>query len=206
MALTRKSLKAMGLTDEQVESIIEMHTETVDGQKADIARYKADAEKLPGVQKELDDLKAKGDDGWKEKHDKIKGDFEKYKGEIEAKAAKAAKESAVRAFYESKGITGKNLDIAMRGSRAEIDSIEIDGDKIKDTAPLDALVKGDFSALVATTTTKGAHTATPPANNGSGNGKTREEILSIKDGSARRAEMMKNTHLFPEIAPQNSNE
>ena len=33
MALSRKSLKAMGLTDEQVDSIIEMHTETVDGLK-----------------------------------------------------------------------------------------------------------------------------------------------------------------------------
>ena len=33
MALTRKSLKAMGLADEQVDSIIEMHTETVDGLK-----------------------------------------------------------------------------------------------------------------------------------------------------------------------------
>ena len=49
MALTRKSLKAMGLTDEQVDSIVEMHTETVDGLKADIAKYKGDAEKLPSV-------------------------------------------------------------------------------------------------------------------------------------------------------------
>lgn len=169
MALTRKSLKAMGITDEQVDSIIEMHTETVDGLKADIVRYKADAEKLPGVQKELDDMKAKGDDGWKEKHDKIKGEFEKYKGDVEAKAAKAAKEKAVRAFYESQGITGKNLDIAMRGSRAEIDTIDLDGDKIKDTASLDALVKGDFSGLVATTVTTGAKTDTPPGNNQHGN-------------------------------------
>ena len=166
MALTRKLLKGMGLTDEQVDTIIEAHTDTVDGLKADVSKYKTDAEKLTDVQKELDDLKAKGDDGWKEKHDKLKGDFDKYKGEIEAKETKANKEKAVRAFYESKGITGKNLEIAMRGSRAEIDGIELDGDKIKDASTLDALVKGDFSGLVATTTTKGANTANPPANNG----------------------------------------
>ena len=166
MALTRKLLKGMGLTDEQVDTIIEAHTDTVDGLKADVSKYKTDAEKLSDVQKELDDLKAKGDDGWKEKHDKLKGEFDKYKGDIEAKETKANKEKAVRAFYESKGITGKNLEIAMRGSRAEIDGIELDGDKIKDTSPLDALVKGDFSGLVATTTTKGANTANPPANNG----------------------------------------
>lgn len=177
MALTRKLLKGMGLTDEQVDTIIEAHTDTVDGLKADVSKYKTDAEKLPGVQKELDDLKAKGDDGWKEKHDKLKDEFDKYKCDIEAKETNANKEKAVRAFYESKGITGKNLEIAMRGSRAEIDGIELDGDKIKDASTLDALVKGDFSGLVATTTTKGANTANPPANSG-GAKMTKAEIYA----------------------------
>lgn len=196
MSLTRKMLKAMGIEEEKIDQIIEAHSETVDSLKADRDTYKEDAEKLKTVQKELDDLKAKGDDGWKEKHDKLKGEFDKYKGDIEAKETKANKEKAVRAFYESKGITGKNLEIAMRGSRAEIDGIELDGDKIKDNSALDSLVKGDFSGLVATTTTKGANTANPPANNGTGTGKTRDEILAIKDGSVRRAEMAKNPHLF----------
>ena len=196
MALTRKLLKGLGLTDEQVDTIIEAHTDTVDGLKADVSKYKTDAEKLSDVQKELDDLKAKGDDGWKEKHDKLKGEFDKYKGDIEAKETKANKEKAVRAFYESKGITGKNLEIAMRGSRAEIDGIELDGDKIKDNSTLDALVKGDFSGLVATTTTKGANTATPPANNGGKTGKTKEEIMAIRDPAVRQAEIAKNPEVF----------
>ena len=85
MALTRKSLKAMGLTDEQVDSIIEMHTDTVDGLKADINKYKGDAEKLPGVQKELDDLKAAGDDGYKEKYEKEHSAFEAFKTDVTAK-------------------------------------------------------------------------------------------------------------------------
>ena len=101
-----------------------------------------------------------------EEYKTLKQSFDDYKAEIANKQAKEAKEKAVRAFYESKGITGKNLEIAMRGSRAEIDGIELDGDKIKDNSALDALVKGDFSGLVATTTTKGANTANPPANNG----------------------------------------
>ena len=196
MALTRKLLKGMGLTDEQVDTIIEAHTDTVDGLKADVSKYKTDAEKLSDVQKELDDLKAKGDDGWKEKHDKLKGEFDKYKGDIEAKETKANKEKAVRAFYESKGIIGKNLEIAMRGSRVEIDGIELDGDKIRDASALDALVRGDFSGLVATTTTKGANTANPPANNGGKTGKTKEEIMAIRDPAVRQAEIAKNPEAF----------
>ncbi len=68
MALTRKLLKGMGLTDEQVDTIIEAHTDTVDGLKADVSKYKSDAEKLPDVQKQLDDLKEAGDGGYKEKY------------------------------------------------------------------------------------------------------------------------------------------
>ena len=196
MALTRKLLKGMGLTDEQVDTIIEAHTDTVDGLKADVSKYKTDAERLSDVQKELDELKAKGDDGWKEKHDKLKGEFDKYKGDLEAKETQANKEKAVRAFYESKGITGKNLEIAIRGSRAEIDGIELDGDKIKDASTLDALVKGDFSGLVATTTTKGANTANPPANTGGKTGKTKEEIMAIRDPAVRQAEIAKNPEAF----------
>ena len=162
MALTRKSLKAMGLTDEQVDSIIEMHTDTVDGLKEQVNTYKADAEKLPNVQKELDDLKAAGDGGFKEKFEKEHSDFENFKKTIQEKETKAAKESAAKAFFESKGITGNSLEIAMRGSSAEIAALELDGEKIKDSSALDALVNGTFKALVSTTTTKGANIPNPP--------------------------------------------
>lgn len=50
MALTRKLLKGMGLTEEQVDTIIEAHTDTVDGLKEQIKTYKADADKLMIVQ------------------------------------------------------------------------------------------------------------------------------------------------------------
>lgn len=96
----------------------------------------------------------------------LKKQFEDYKADVTAREIKAAKTSAARAYYEGKGITGKSLDIAMRGSGAEIDALELENGKIKDAAALDALVQGDFAGLVSTTVTKGANTPTPPANNG----------------------------------------
>lgn len=179
MALTRKLLKGMGLADEQVDTIIEAHTDTVDGLKNDIARYKADAEKLPGVQQELDTLKAAGDGGWQEKYNTVKREFDNYKQDVMNRESAAAKERAVRAYYESKGITGKSLDIAMRGSSQEIAALEMDGDNLKDTKVLDDLVAGTFSGLVSTTETRGANTSTPPGN--SGNSLTREDIFKKDD-------------------------
>lgn len=152
MALTRKFLKAMGIEDEKIDQIIEAHTETVSGLKDSLDKAETAVKDLPGIQKELDaakaDLEAVKKDGWKDKHDALKKEFEDYKAGVSAKETKAAKEAAARAYYESKGITGKALDIAMRGSNEEISALELEGGKIKDTAALDALVNGDFSELV----------------------------------------------------------
>lgn len=192
MSLTRKLLKGMGLTDEQVDTIIEAHTETVDGLKGQANTYKADAEKLPTVQKELDDLKTAGDGGYKEKYEKEHQAFEAYKSGVTAKENRAAKEKAVRAYLESKNIQGGNLTIAMRGLGAEIDAAELDGESLKDTKAFDDLISGEFSGLVSTTTTVGANTATPPGN--SDGPMTKAEIYKkddrgryLLDASARQS-------------------
>lgn len=190
MALTRKLLKGMGLTDEQVDTIIEAHTDTVDGLKADVGKYKADAEKLPGVQKQLDELKAAGDGGYKEKYEKEHSAFETYKSDVTAKESKAAKEKAVRAYFESKNITGANLDLAMRGCGEEMAALELDGEQIKDTKSLDALVDGTYKGLVSTTQTKGANPANPPTNTG-GSGVTAEAFKKM--GYADRLKLKKES-------------
>lgn len=196
MAMTRKSLKAMGLTDEQIDSIIEMHTETVDGLKDKLKTAEEKANKLDDVQKELDGLKANGGDDYKAKYEAEKKAFADYKADQTAKETKAAKEKAVKAYFEGKNITGANLDIAMRGCRDEIGAIELDGDKIKDTAALDALVGGTFAGLVVSKTVKGADTANPPANNGGKSYKTKAEILAIKDRAERQTAIAENHEMF----------
>lgn len=195
MSITRKMLKGMGLTEDQQDTILEAHTETVNEIKAERDRLKSDAEKLPTVQKELDDLKAAGDGGYKEKYETEHKNFNDFKASITAKETKAAKEKAVKAYYESKNITGDNLAIAMRGSGAEIDGVELDGDKIKDTAALDALVSGAFAKLVSTTTQKGAPTAAPPAGGGTGK-MTKAQIFEIKDTAERQRAIAQNLDVF----------
>lgn len=164
MSLTRKLLKGMGLTDEQVDTIIEAHTDTVDGLKADIGKYRGDAEKLPGVQKELDDLKAKGDGGYKEKYEQEHKDFLAYKSGVEAKQTRTAKEKAAMAYLKSKGVQEANLKLAMRSLSAEIDAAELDGEKLKDVSAFDTLLDGDLKGLITTSIEKPGHDpASPPA-------------------------------------------
>ena len=194
MALTVKMLKGLGLTDEQREAVLEEHARTVDEIKVERDRLKKDAEKLITVQKELDDLKAAGDDGWEQKAKDWEKKYTNLVVENKSKEARAAKEAAVKTYYESKGITGDNLTIAMMGSGEALEKLELDGDKIKDAAALDALVGGAFAKLVSTTTTEGVRTQMPPKNNG---GKlTREEIVKIQDPVERRAAIRDNMELF----------
>lgn len=179
MALTRKLLKGMGLTDEQVDTIIEAHGDTVDGLKEDIQRYKADAEKLPGVQKELDDLKKDNGDDFKARYEKERQDFQAYKDGIAKKEAAAAKEKAARAYFESKGIPAKSMGLVIRGAKGEIESLELDGEKIKDASALDSLLDGDYKGLIGRAKKTGTETETPP--DASGGTKSRAEIYKKDD-------------------------
>ena len=177
MALTRKSLKAMGLTDEQVDSIIEMHTETVDGLKA----YKADAEKLHGVQKELDDLKKQAaenkDDGWKDKHDAVKKEFDDYKAAQTAKDAKAAKEAAYRALLKEAGVAERRIDTVLRVT--DLDKIELEDGKIKGADDVKNTIKTEWAEFIAVPGQAGADMAKPPA--GGGTNETNLGELSMED-------------------------
>ena len=175
MTLTRKMLKAMGIEDEKIDQIIEAHAETVDALKDKLSKAEADAAKLTEVEKELKDAKAT--DNYKEKYEAERKAFEAYKSEQTAKEQRAAKEAAARTYFESKGITGNNLEIAMKGAKDEIASLELDGENIKDNKALADLVSGTYSGLVVTAQKKGVDVAKPPANNG-GAVKSRDEIYA----------------------------
>lgn len=180
-------------TEEIENRLVALHLGVVDPLKDDLTKYKADAEKLPGVQKKLDDLKAAGDGGYKEKYEKEHSAFEAFKTDITAKESKAAKEKAVRAYFKSKNITGANLDLAMRGCGEEMAALELDGEKIKDTKSLDALVDGTYKGLVSKQTVR---FDTGARFNGGGKPMTKDEIMQINDRAERRAAIAANMDLF----------
>lgn len=179
MSLTRKMLKAMGIEEEKIDQIIEAHTDTVDGLKSDLSKYKTDAEKLSDVQKELDELKAKGDDGWKEKHDKLKGEFDAYKKDVEAKETHNKKVEAYKAILKDANLSEKGIEKAIK--YAEWDKIELGEDgKLKGASDHIKAVRDEWAEYVTTTTTTGAKTSNPPANTG-GAKLTKAEIYAKDD-------------------------
>ena len=121
MPLTRKALKAMGVDEEKIEQIIDLHTETTDALKAERDNYKTDAEKLQSVQRELDQANetlakhGKGEVIAKSEYEKILNEFNDYKAQVTATETKHAKERACRSCRNvlgnsvSRGYSGKHI-------------------------------------------------------------------------------------------------
>ena len=192
MSITRKMLKGMSLTDEQIDTIIEAHSETVDALKDERDKFKADAERLADVQKELDKLKGT-DGGFEQKYNELKKEYDEYKSEQNAIAEKSAKETAYKEMLKEAGISEKRISSVMRVTNLTDIKIDKDG-KLKDYDKLVDDVKKEWSDFIETKSAKGADTKTPPTNNG---GKmTKDEILKIKDTSERQAAIAENHELF----------
>jgi len=192
MALTRSMLKGMQLTDEQVSAIIEEHVSTVDGLKKDRDKYKADADQLSKVQKELDELKAGGDD-WKAKYEKEHNDFEEYKKDVAAKEATAKVRSAYRKLLVENGVGEKHIDAVLRVT--DFSAIKLDKEgKLENTDKLTEGIKSEWAGFITTNGTKGAAVDNPPTN-----GKatmTKSDIMKIKDTTERQKAIAENIDLF----------
>ena len=130
-----------------------------------------------------------------EEYKALKADVDKYKAEVTEKETKAAKEAAYRAILKDANLSEKGIEKAVK--YAEWDKIELDEDgKLKGANDHIKAAREEWAEYVTTTTTTGAKTSNPPANNGGKTGKTKEEIMAIRDPAVRQAEIAKNPEAF----------
>lgn len=189
MALTRAMLKGMDkLTEEEVNTIINAHRETVDGLKeerdslkAERDQYKADAEKLPAVQKELDTLKTSGGD-WQKKYEDEHKAFDDFKKNVENEKTMAGLKDAYKKLLSENKVGEKHIDSILRVTdfskmKLDKDGALVDADKLTES------IKKDWSGFITTESKKGAEVETPP----SGDGKNSAHV-------GRAAELAKQYH------------
>ena len=193
-------MKGMGLTDEQVGAIIEEHTNTVNGLKEARDTYKADAEKLTAVQKQLDDLKANSGDDWKEKYNTLKKTFDDFKTE----AASQEKAEKVKAAYaqllKDANVDSKRIDAILKITDMSGMSLDESG-KLVDADKLSESIKSEWGAFIQTTGVKGSSVETPPENH-SGTTMTRADVYAKDEHGKYKlstAERQKMLTEHPEI-------
>ena len=161
MALTRKFLAALGIEADKIDEIITNHVESVDALKAErdeYKSYKADAEKLPAIQKELDELKA---GAYKEKYEKEHADFENFKTSVAEKETKAKKVNAFKNILKEIGVPEKRLDAIVKVSA--VDDLDFnEDDTVKNLDALKTNLKKEWADFIEKKTTQGARVETPP--------------------------------------------
>ena len=181
-------------TEEMENRLVALHLGVVDPLKDQLQAYKADAEKLQAVQKELDNLKA-GDGDYKAKYEAEVKAYKEYKQQVEAEKTAARDDADVLALCKEAGIARESSLrlIAKDFDRSKIKRGE-DG-KITNHDDLVRSIKTDYADFVGTPGNHGTPPTTPPTGGG-GSSKTKKEIIDMNDPVARQAEMMNNLSLF----------
>lgn len=177
-------------TDEIENAIMALHIGVVDPLKDDLQKAKEAADKLPTVQKELDDLKSanKDNESYKLKYDALVQ-------ENQEKAAKTAKSDALRKLLKDIGISDKRIDSVVKIT--DIGNIKLtDKGEIENADALKESLKTEWADFIITQETHGAQPANPPQNNGGDKYSTKEEIMAIKDTAERQREIARHINLF----------
>lgn len=192
MALTRSMLKGMGLTEEQVGAIIDEHVAAIDGLKTERDKYKAEAEELPAVQKELQELQTKvansGNDEWQGKYEKEHADFEQYKAQITEKERESECKNLYKSLLTEVGIGDQYIGSILNVTDFKSLKITKDG-KLGDAEKLVDNIKSAYSGFITSQSKQGAGTETPPAGSGT---MTRESFSQLP-----LAEQMKYANEHP---------
>lgn len=175
MALTRNFLKALGLTDEQIGSIVENHMETVDALKKERDGYRAQADSVGEVAKERDELKAQlekaGDIA------KVQAEFDAYRTSVEKRDLNAKKRSALDAAFKAAGVSRETFRNSMLKAW-DMETVELDDSgAIKDIDGLNATVQKDYGDFIATNEDKPLPPNSPPG--GGGHTYSRDEIRQM---------------------------
>lgn len=188
MALTkakvREILSAAGVDGDHmsdaVDAIISGHVASIDALREDVSKYKAEADKLVDIQKELDELKTTSADSakTKEKYDSLKKEYAEYKAQQAEKETAAKKRSAYRQLLKEVGVSEKRIDTVLKVS--DFGSIEFDdGGKVKGADKLKESLAEEWKEFIETTEKHGAPTENPPSGGeGSKNPPTRAAQLS----------------------------
>lgn len=179
MALTKEQVKEIlseaGVPSENINTavnkIMDGHTISLDYLRGEIKTYKEQAERLPEVQKELDELKkiAAGNDTYKDKYEAVQKELDGIKAEALAKEQKANKEKAITDIFKEIALPDNFHSRALKG--LNLDDYELTkNNTLKDAESLKNAIKSEWGDIIEgykeKTGVQGAKVANPPTSTG----------------------------------------
>ena len=159
MALTRKMLKGMGLTEEQIDTIIEGHDETVSALKEKITDLTDKASQAEALKKERDALQKQIDAAdagtdWKAEYDKLKAD-------TEAKETATKLKAAYKQLLKDARVDEDMIDSILDVTRFDGMKLDKDG-SLHDADKLTEGITSKYAKFIVTEGEKTPPVKTPP--------------------------------------------
>ena len=203
MAITVKYLEDLGVEKEVAEKIFAERSKETEADKAKREKLETELkekkESLDNLSKEFEDLKSSNASAeeYKTKYEALVADNEAKAKQAEADRILAEETENINKRFEAVVGEKKFSHNAIKADYLKKfgEAIELEENKsLSDEQVFHNLIKDDATAFTGVTAVKLAG-GRPSGTSG----KTREEIMAIKDGNTRRAEMLANAHLFPEL-------
>ena len=205
--MKREEIKAIfaDATDEQLKAVMDLNGADVEKAKSkvttletELKEKKADFDKLNTEFEALKTANASGED-WKAKFEALQA--ENVAKEKQAEADRIAREKAEGLDKRFEAVVGDKKfshDAIRADYRRKFENAlaEKENEGKSDNEIFHALSKDDATAFTGVTVVK-LQGGRPQ---GSGKYKSKDEIMSIKDGALRRAEMLANPQFFPELS------
>ena len=203
MAITVKYLEDLGVEKEVAEKIFAERSREIEADKAKREKLETELkekkESLDNLSKEFEDLKSSNASAeeYKTKYEALVADNEAKAKQAEADRILAEKTENINKRFETVVGEKKFSHDAIKADYLKKfgEALELEENKsLSDEQVFHNLIKDDATAFTGVTAVKLAG-GRPSGTSG----KTRDEIMAIKDGNTRRAEMLANAHLFPEL-------
>lgn len=198
MLPTRKNLKAIGLTEDQIDSVIEMHTETVDGLKEKLRIAEESKSNAENLQNQLEDLQKKlqAAEKYKEQYDTEKSAHDKLKAEIAGKEQKAKEDAALSRYLKANGYKDIGIKKVLKygGFKPELD----DKGEVKDeSGKLLNSIGEEWHEYKEQVVEEGAGMATPPTG-------TRPSGNSSSTGRAKQLAQQYHDNIYGASSTRNT--
>lgn len=183
----------MGIEAEKVDQIIEAHAETTEALKKQAEELREQASKVPSLEKQIEDMKAaQPTEDWQKKYGELQAEFEAYKSQVANEHAEQEKARLYRSMLREAGVDEKRIDSIMKVT--DLSGINVDEGAIADAEAVKEAIAKEWGDFIAHTNTQGAKVDEPPTNAGAK--MTRDEIMAIKDTSARQQAIAENIDQF----------
>lgn len=176
-SLTRAEIRRIvgeGCTDEIVTALMEAHhgvvdeiRDLLDAARDEAAKYKAEADRVPGLRQELEQLQ--GGEDFRAKYDKEHQDFEAYKKQIADGEELTRKKAAFRRLLSEERVSDKRLDAVIRLTDFSRMKLDKEGN-LEGADDLRAGIREDWAEYITTERTDGAKPGSPPSTDSSGFG------------------------------------